>query len=44
VGTSTGLSLVFTHINVDYAFGRTQCMPAVDACLIEQDGIYPLAS
>jgi hypothetical protein len=43
--TASAITLNFTKINVDYeALPHAPCMTGVNACLIEEDGIYPPAA
>ena len=38
--TTSSLSLNFTTINIDFTAGGRTCTPGVDACLMENDGIW----
>lgn len=38
--TTLSLSLNFTKINIDFTAGGRACTPGVDACLMENDGIW----
>jgi hypothetical protein len=46
VATPTGsaVTLNFIRVGVDEAVPHAPCMTGVDACLIEEDGIYPPAA
>lgn len=38
--TTSSLALNFTNINIDFTAGGRTCTPGVDACLMENDGIW----